>query len=155
MELHVSDDARARVGTVLERRTGDPVSIRHLREYLIGTDDRESFYDLDSNGPIVTPPLFFFAAMREVVYESELYEDGQHKTTGVDGIEGRTLEGGTAYKLHNPLHVGDVLTVEKRLTSIEEKSGRSGPMAIVVTDSAFTNQRGELVAELTHTIIFR
>ena len=125
MELHVSDDARARVGTVLERRTGDPVSVRHLREYLIGTDDRESFYDLDAGGPIITPPLFFFAAMREVVYESELYEDGQHKTTGVDGITGRTLEGGTAYKLHHPLHVGDVLTVEKKLASIEEKIGRA------------------------------
>lgn len=155
MELHVSDEARARVGTVIERSTGDPVSLRHLREYLIGTDDHESFYDLASDGPVITPPLFFFAAMREVVYESELYEDGQHKTTGVAGITGRTLEGGTAYKLHHPLYVGDVLTMEKKLASIEEKNGRSGPMAVVVTDSTFTNQHGDLVAELSHTIIFR
>jgi hydroxyacyl-ACP dehydratase HTD2-like protein with hotdog domain len=155
MELHISDAARAKVGKVLERATGDPVSLRHLREYLIGTDDRELFYGLSTTGPIMTPPLFFFAAMREVVYESDLHEDGQHKTTGVEGITGRTLEGGTAYKLHHPLFVGDVLTMEKTLSSIEEKHGRSGPMAVVITDSTYTNQRGELVAELSHTIIFR
>jgi acyl dehydratase len=155
IELTISPEVRTKVGTVIDRATGDPVSLRHLREYLIGTDDRDPNYDLSHPGPIITPPLYFFAAMREVVYESELHEDGQHRTVGVAGITGRTLEGGTDYRLHTPVYVGDVITAERTLASIEEKSGRSGPMALVVTDTRYTNQRDELVAELTHTLIFR
>jgi hydroxyacyl-ACP dehydratase HTD2-like protein with hotdog domain len=150
----VSPAAYAAIGSVLDRHTSDPVSRRHVREYLAGTDDPEQSY-LDPQEGQALPPLFFLAAIRDVVHERDLLEGGQHAGLAVDGITGRSVEAGTEAVLHAPLHVGDTLTAERRLVSIEEKQGRSGPLAIVTTCASYRNQHDELVAEFTQTIIFR
>ncbi len=155
MALEVTDEARRQIGTVVERLTSDPVSARHVREYLVGTDDRHVSYDFALGEGLPVPPLFFSAAIREIVYERDLESDGQYRTFGVTGITGSTLEGGTDYTMHAPVHIGDVLTMERTLLSIDEKSGRSGDLAIVTSHSTFTNQTGVLVADFTHTQIFR
>jgi hydroxyacyl-ACP dehydratase HTD2-like protein with hotdog domain len=153
----VTDTARQLVGTVIERSISDPISAHHLRQYLTGTNDRNPAYRLDTadGERALTPPLFFMAALRDIVYRSDLGADGQHLSLGIGGISGRTVEGGTDFELHLPVRIGDVITLERRLQSVDEKSGRNGPLVVVVTASNFTNQLGEVVAELRHTLIFR
>ena len=72
-----------------------------------------------------------------------------------DVFEGATMSGGMRFEIVAPVYLGDVLTVEERLTSIEEKQGRSGPLVITITLAEYRNQSGALVARYQQTIIFR
>jgi hydroxyacyl-ACP dehydratase HTD2-like protein with hotdog domain len=43
----------------------------------------------------------------------------------------------------------------KRLVSIEEREGRSGPLVFTTTETEYVNQDGQLIARYRQTIIFR
>ena len=152
----VSQAARQAVGTVTWQHVSEPLSLRQLREYLAGTgDDLAEWADQDVAAARPVPPLFFHAACRPIVAESELREDGQYAFLGVAGVEGVTMSGGMRFEILAPVYLGDVLTVEERLASIEEKQGRSGPLVITITLAEYRNQSGALVARYQQTIIFR
>jgi hydroxyacyl-ACP dehydratase HTD2-like protein with hotdog domain len=150
----VSAAARRAIGTVTWRHVSEPLSLRQLREYLAGTgDDLAAWLDPAARSPL--PPLFFHAACRPIVAEADLREDGQYAFLGVDGVEGMTMSGGMRFEIVRPVYLGDVLTVEERLESIDEKQGRSGHLVITTTLAEYRNQHEELVARYRQTIIFR
>jgi hydroxyacyl-ACP dehydratase HTD2-like protein with hotdog domain len=152
----VSQAARQAIGTVTWRHVSEPLSLRQLREYLAGTgDDLAEWADQDVARVRPVPPLFFHAACRPIVAESDLRADGQYAFLGVAGVEGVTMSGGMRFEILAPVYLGDVLTVEERLASIEEKQGRSGPLVITTTLAEYRNQSGALVARYRQTIIFR
>lgn len=143
-------------------RVSDPVSMRHIREYLAGADDwnplycDETFARQSRYGGIVAPPLFFLVASRRVVPMSRLLEDGQYDDVMIPGIHGVSVLAGWDIELGEvPIRVGDVLTVREKVSDIQEKKGRSGRLIVVRKESEHTNQRGELVARDVQTIIFR
>jgi hypothetical protein len=79
---------------VIERERSLPVSAHHVRQFLVGTNDRNPAYLATESGEgSVTPPLFLLAALRQLVYRDELAEDGQHRALSVGGITGVTIEG--------------------------------------------------------------
>ena len=152
----VSPAARQAIGTVTWRHVSEPLSLRQLREYLAGTgDDLTDWADPAVAAARPVPPLFFHAACRPIVAESDLRTDGQYAFLGVAGVEGVTMSGGMRFEILAPVYLGDVLTVEERLASIEEKQGRSGPLVITTTLAEYRNQSGALVARYQQTIIFR
>jgi hydroxyacyl-ACP dehydratase HTD2-like protein with hotdog domain len=152
----VSQAARQAIGTVTWRYVSEPLSLRQLREYLAGTgDDLAEWADPATATSKPVPSLFFHAACRPIVAESELREDGQYAFLGVAGVEGETMSGGMRFEILAPVYLGDVLTVEERLESIEEKQGRSGLLAITTTQAEYRNQCAALVARYRQTIIFR
>ncbi|MCU1415622.1 MAG: hypothetical protein JWN80_2962 [Microbacteriaceae bacterium] len=155
MAPSVSDDARDVIGTVTYRHESEPLSLRQLREYVSGTgDDLALWADAAAAAIRPVPPLFYHAACRPVVAESDLLEDGQYSFLGVRGVTGSTMSGGQRFEVLAPVYLGDVLSVEERLLSIDEKQGRSGPLVITTTEADYRNQRGELVARYRQTIIF-
>ncbi|GGM64816.1 MaoC family dehydratase N-terminal domain-containing protein [Dactylosporangium sucinum] len=153
----VSDLARSRIGTVTQTYVSEPVSLRHIREYLAGTGgDPDSFTEFDDNGdPRPAPPLFFHSACRPVVAERHLLADGQYPFLGVEGVTGETLAGGNTFEILAPVYVGDVLSTMETLVAIDERVGRSGPMAITTTLTTYVNQHGVEVARYRQVIIFR
>jgi hypothetical protein len=153
----VSDVARSRIGTVTQTYTSEPVSLRHIREYLAGTGgDPSNFTEFDESGAQrPAPPLFFHSACRPVVAESDLLTDGQYSFLGIEGVSGETLAGGNTFEILAPVYVGDVLRTTETLMSIDERVGRSGPMAITTTLTAYVNQHGDEVARYRQVIIFR
>jgi hydroxyacyl-ACP dehydratase HTD2-like protein with hotdog domain len=152
----VSQAARQAIGTVTWRHVSEPLSLRQLREYLAGTgDDLAEWAEQGGGAARPVPPLFFHAACRPIVAESDLREDGQYAFLGVAGVEGVTISGDMRFEILAPVYLGDVLTVEERLVSIEEKRGRSGPLVITTTLADYRNQTGVLVARYRQTIIFR
>jgi hydroxyacyl-ACP dehydratase HTD2-like protein with hotdog domain len=151
----VSDDARARMGTVTARLRSDPVSLRQIREYVAAVGGRPERVGSADDGTVCAPPLFFHAACRPVVAEADLLPDGQYSFLGVSGVKGRTMAGGQKYEIVAPLHVGDVLTVTEHLVDIVEKQGRSGALVFVTTESTYHNQHDALVGRYRQTIIFR
>jgi MaoC dehydratase-like protein len=66
-----------------------------------------------------------------------------------------TVHGEDEYELHEPMIVGDEITLEMAITDARLKEGRSGPLGIVVEERRFTNQLGALCAVLRTTIIRR
>ena len=153
----VSNLARSRIGTVTQTYTSEPVSLRHVREYLAGTGaDPRKFTGFDATGtPCPTPPLFFHSACRPIVAEGELLADGQYSFLGIEGVTGESLAGGNTFEILAPVFVGDVLHTTETLISIDERVGRSGPMAITTTLTSYTNQNDEEVARYRQVIIFR
>ena len=151
----VSEEARARVGTVTARYRSDPVSVRQIREYIAATGGRPEQLDNVDDSSICVPPLFFHAACRPVVAEENLLEDGQYSFLGVEGVTGRTMAGAHKYEVLGHVHPGDVLTVTEHLADITEKQGRSGALVFVTTETTYHNQHDALIARYRHTVIFR
>ena len=57
--------------------------------------------------------------------------------------------GGEEWEFRAPVLVGDTITAQRRLGAVEEKDGRSGPFVLLHYETTFTNQRDEVVADLT------
>jgi acyl dehydratase len=157
---YVEDSAWEELGRETVR-VSDPVSMRHLKEYLAGADDWNPLYSDETfarqtrYGEIVAPPLFYLVASRRVVPRSRLLEDGQYDDVMVPGVHGVSVLASWDIEVGTLIRIGDVLTVRERVSSIEEKQGRSGKLIVVQKQSEHTNQRGEWVARDTQTIIFR
>jgi acyl dehydratase len=66
-----------------------------------------------------------------------------------------TIHGGDSYEFHEPMVVGDTLTVRATVTSTAVKQGKAGPMGVIVTRREFHNQHGQLCAILDTTNIRR
>lgn len=152
----VSEAARARIGTVTARYTSEPISLRHVREYVAATGGDLSEWPATAparHRPV--PPLFFHAACRPVVAAADLEPDGQYPFLGVTGVTGETMAGGNTFEILGPVYVGDVLRTAERLVAIDERTGRSGPLVITTTETEYRNQDGALVARYRQAIIFR
>ncbi len=66
-----------------------------------------------------------------------------------------TVHGEDEYDFHEPMIVGDDITLRMAITGARLRQGRSGPLGIVVEERRFTNQFGALCAVLRTTLIRR
>lgn len=157
---YVTDEGWAHLGRE-HVRLSDPVSFRHIKEYLAGADDwnplycdeafaRQTYYQ-----GIIAPPLFFLVAGRRVMPMSRLLEDGQYDDLMIPGVHGVSVLAGWDIEIEAPIRIGDVLTIREKVSSIEEKQGRSGRLVILKKDSTYEKQTGERIARDTQTVIYR
>lgn len=65
----------------------------------------------------------------------------------------RRLNGGTELTQLAEICAGDELIATYRIEDISERTGRSGPMVVIVIAASFVNQLGELVAEQKTSLI--
>jgi acyl dehydratase len=66
-----------------------------------------------------------------------------------------TVHGQDDYDFHEPMIVGDVLTIRTAMVDAKLKHGKVGRLGQVVSERRFTNQRGELCAVLRTTLFRR
>ena len=66
-----------------------------------------------------------------------------------------TVHGEDEYEFHEPMIVGDEITMRTEITDARARQGRSGLLGIVVQERRFTNQLGQLCAVLRTTVILR
>lgn len=66
-----------------------------------------------------------------------------------------TVHGEDEYELHEPMIVGDEITMRAEIVDARARQGRSGLLGIVVEERRFTNQLGRLCAVLRTTVIRR
>ena len=57
-----------------------------------------------------------------------------------------SVAGGRKAEFLLPVVAGDSITMQEWVADVYEKEGRDGPMIFVISETRFTNQRGELVA---------
>jgi acyl dehydratase len=99
-------------------------------------------------GDIIAPPTFAISFRDERADSGALLRD-----LGVDF--GRVLHGEQEFELHGQLRPGETYLCRTRIVDIYEKTGRSGPMAFVVRETAVTDRTGEIVVTMRHVTVVR
>ena len=132
-------------------KTGEPVTMHiergKIREFAkaIKEDDPLYFdeeYARHEVGGIMSPVTFLQTVA--------LWDDGRGRPRVPMDLK-RALHGEQEFEFLMPIFAGDSLTAVSRITDVFEKAGkRGGTMTFVVTDTEFTNQRGEVVARARH-----
>jgi acyl dehydratase len=135
-------------------RVGEPVvmhvergKIRELARAI--KDDDPLYFDMDlatrEAGGIMAPLTFLQTVM--------LWDEGRGRPRPPFDLK-RTLHGEQEYEFLRPIFAGDVLTAVSRIADLYEKPGkRGGVMSFCVTETEFTNQRGDLVARTRQVTI--
>jgi acyl dehydratase len=99
-------------------------------------------------GDVIAPPTF------PITFRDETADTGAMlKDLGVD--ISRILHGEQEFELHRPIRPGETLLCRPKITDVYEKSGKSGPMAFVVRETAVTDEDNELVATLRGVTVVR
>jgi len=66
-----------------------------------------------------------------------------------------TIHGQDSYEFHEPMIVGDVITVTATVEQTSVKQGKAGAMGVIVTRREFRNQLGQLCAVMSTTNLRR
>jgi N-terminal half of MaoC dehydratase len=150
-----------------------PLDVDTVRRFVQAVmDDDPAYHDGDSSrhGAILAPPLYPVHAIRpapgapdpldSVAKDPDADGTGDLVSTlyGLPPIHGafkRLLNGGNEIEFHRCLHVGERAVATPRYRSIELKHGRSGDILLVVIETCFTTETGELLLVNRQTAIWR
>ena len=147
----ISEEARKLIGAE------DPpvhveVSRRDIIKYSVST---EQILDKYLNGD-EAPPMFLFGAHTPITSLDELGPDGLRADTLLPELPlKRIMAGGISQTHHRPLCAGDVVFIQRKLSDIYEKQGKTGPLIFVVYEIDTRTEDGELVTRQTQTRIVR
>lgn len=152
----ITDEMRARIGVESEPRVSDPVDNSLIRIWAISlawpeAPDRlywdEEYAKKTRYGGIIAPPYFNPFAYK--IDEARM--EGANRGIG-DGLAERAAAGrpggnggGEAEYFDVPIRPGDVITSRSKLADIYVREGRTGQTLFRVTETRWTNQKGELV----------
>jgi hypothetical protein len=118
-------------------RYGTPVTQRveegRVRDFLLALDEPAS---LDRAAPI--PPLFLLSIGR---------------TRRPQPSYGSAVNAGDEFEFIAPVHLGDLITISRRIVNVEEKQGTRGRMYLTTVEATYTNQHAQKVAVASHTTL--
>ena len=133
-----------------------------IKKFADAIDDRNPLYwdeeyARDSRyGSIIAMPGFFgwVTTWTGAMPGLDKFREGARAALSDAGY-GRSLDGGMEYEFFYPVRVGDTLASLEMITDIVERQGKTGKMVFMFTETAYTNQNGELVAKARQTNIHR
>ena len=73
----------------------------------------------------------------------------------VDKALGNPVNGGTRFEFLRPIRIGETVRGTVVLKEATLREGRSGPLAIVVKRTTYSNGAGEILGHQDHTMIYR
>ncbi|WP_110206838.1 MaoC family dehydratase [Nocardioides daejeonensis] len=159
----IPDEVAARVGTEAARATGE-VNRRDWQRWAVAVgDENPLWFDAEharAHGydDVICPPLYLQYAVLGVTPMSALRADGSSGAASGNlqfPDAPKRMAGGESTTFHLPAYHRDELTMVRVIDSIVEKHGRSGRFVLVTWRTTYTNQRDELVAEATTSMIAR
>ncbi len=125
-----------------------------IKEFARTIGDLNPFY-LDDEvgaasewGDIIAPPTFAVTFRDERAGAGALLRD-----LGVDIA--RVLHGEQEVEIVRQLTPGETYLCRTKVVDIYEKTGKSGPMAFVVRETAITDRTNEIVATMRHITVVR
>ena len=139
-----------------------------IRRFADAVDDSNPFYwdeeyaKKSKHGSIIAPPGFISSPWFSN-RPSKWPARGATSSEVTSGIRpalakagfSRVLDGGMEYEFFTPAKAGDTITASSVIKDIIERSGATGKMAFLFTETTYTNQNGELVAKARSTSIHR
>jgi acyl dehydratase len=124
-----------------------------IKEFARALGDANPFY-LDDRvgqasewGDIIAPPTF------ATTFRDEAQAAAVLRDLGTD--ISRVLHGEQEFELRRPLQPGQTYLCRTRIVDIYEKTGKSGPMAFVVRETAITDRQNEIVGTMRHVTVIR
>jgi acyl dehydratase len=99
-------------------------------------------------GDIIAPPTFAVTFRDETADTNTLLRD-----LGTD--ISRVLHGEQEFELARPIQPGHTYVCRTKILDIYEKTGKSGPMAFVVRETAITDRQNEMVGSMRHITVVR
>jgi len=125
-----------------------------IKEFARAIGDLNPFY-LDDRvgaasewGDIIAPPTFATTFRDETADTSTLLKD-----LGTD--ISRLLHGEQEFEIHRQLKPGESYLCRTRIVEVYEKTGKSGPMAFVVRETAVTDSSNDIVVTIRHVTVVR
>ena len=156
----LTDSVRALEGKVKVYTAPEPFGAAAGRYFSLAIGDQNPLYrDPDyarENGlPGVTAPPTLLCETNQYA-GLPMDEDGYAGHTWALDIPGaRQVRGGNRYVFHRRVRPNDVVTATWEITSVTEKTNRSGhSMLVIGSQATYTNQESQLLAENEETIIF-
>lgn len=160
-------EAAAQVGAVVATATGE-VNRREWQRWAVSVRDHNPlWFDADharAHGydDVVAPPLYLQYAVLGVTALDRLRPDGSSGASSGNLAfpdAPKRMAGGESWTFHRPAYHRDEVTMERRVESIVQKQGRSGPFVLVTWHTTYSRTNdgrpAELVAEATTSMIAR
>jgi acyl dehydratase len=125
-----------------------------IKEFARAIGDLNPFYIDDRIGQasewgdIIAPPTFATTFRDETMDTSALLRD-----LGTD--ISRILHGEQEFEMLRPIQPGQTYVCRTRILDIYEKTGKSGPMAFVVRETAITDRANDVVGTVRHITVVR
>ena len=173
----LTDEVKALIGVETEwGHYSEPISSSEVRRFVHAImDDNPLYYDeAYARGTkyreVVCPPLYFSFAFRRAHGTPDpldrLKTDRDWDAYGGGGANRQALprvphgflrmvNGGSEIDLYKRIRPGKRVRTKARYHDIRERIGRTGPMAIVITETIFQDDDGDLIARARQTAIFR
>ncbi len=99
-------------------------------------------------GDIIAPPTFAITFRDETADAAALLRD-----LGVD--IGRVLHGEQEFEIHRQIRPGETFTCRTKVIDIQDKTGKSGPIALVTRETVIVDRADEVVGTLRHVTVVR
>ena len=136
----------------------DEMGRSSLRQYALAIGDFNPLYsDRELAKAYGLPDVM---APPTLICDTWQYVDGDMDDRGdllgrgpIRELEG--LRAGNEYEFFQPIHPDDVITAHWTVKDVYEKTGRTGSIIFQVIETAFYNQREELLARNTETMFYR
>jgi hypothetical protein len=144
------EDARAMVGHRTPARAAPaPVSLGRIQQFCAMTQDGNPSYWNDG----VAPPAMLEAWLMPLEW-APWSSAPEPRLPARIPLPGRSMiNGGNDTTFHQPVRIGDLLSVEEELLSVSDlKQTRLGAGHFVETLSVYRNQHGNVVAEVRNTL---
>ncbi|MBJ7336094.1 MaoC family dehydratase N-terminal domain-containing protein [Mycolicibacterium sp.] len=159
----IDAEIAARVGSVAAHATGDVDRLQWQRWAASVGDHNPLWFDADyarANGydDVICPPLYLQYVVLGVSSLEGLRPDGSSGAVS-GGLAfpraPRRMAGGESTTFHLPAYHRDEIDMVRIISSIVEKQGRSGRFVLVTWQTSYRNQRRDLLAEATTSMIAR
>jgi len=173
----LTDEVKAFIGVETEWNPySDPISPSEVRRFVHAImDDNPLYYDEayargTKYGEVVCPPLYASFAFRRAHGTPDpldrLKTDRDWDAFGGGGANRQALprvphgfqrmvNGGSEIDLYKRIRPGKRVRTKVRYHDIRERIGSTGPMAIIITETLFQDDAGDLIARARQTAIFR
>jgi hypothetical protein len=172
----LTDEIKSLIGAESGMETAcEPVERGAVRRYVQAyMDDDPIFYSEEAAGPVryeapVAPPLFPMNMFRRPFSTPDPFAEHVNNPD-FDGIVGSTAQGlpplplpkgigllnaGTEVEVFRYARHGETITAKSRYHNIMEKESSKGPMLLVVIETEYRTEAGELLLRVKKTLIRR
>jgi hypothetical protein len=101
------------------------------------------------------PPLFCQVMAWQDCPVGMLTEDGAPREFQAGPSPARTMGGASDFTIHRPVRAGEVIEVTSRVTGVQSRAGRSGPLHLVSVETIFRDAQQQAVAVERATFVKR
>ena len=140
----ISEKLRGMIGKELPVTQTTELNRKLVADFIGAINDPNSEFTKEIEYSEVVPPNILM--VRGVSYK------GSATASLASELPPGALDAGGEFEVLKPVRIGDVITAKTKLSEVSERESKSlGKMFLVVYETTYTNQKGEVVATFKHS----